>query len=497
MNNTNRFDNAKLPLIMGLISVISLVVGMRLQESLTTDGYINTAAKSNQEAIYEAAEHIKSKYYGALSDSSYTDAVIYEMIDQLDPYSHYFPEAQNNLYDTYIKGVDRGIGIELVSSLDTTYIYDIIEGSSADHSNVEKGDILKSINGIQINRQNLDTVSVITNDELGKSVALEIYSSTTEQTSVLELQIDELDVPLIDDYILQESASEQSVSYVKIKRFYSEVFRDFMDVMEKHKNTLGEDVSHLIIDLRDNPGGVVEETVKILNQFFQEKELPILSTQSKVNKPHEYKSNGRSFLKIEKIIILCNGNSASASEIMAGTLQDHDKAVLIGEDTYGKGLIQQNYDLSNNASINLSIGEYILPSGRSIYMPNEKDSIYLSLNNKRPLISQKGVNVDIDIMSCQNSKEHTRLLKDIVLQNQLWNIPQGDDQRDMWIGSLASKNLDEECATQTSEYLQWLYTKRHTSDGQLVSADKLDPHMKKGLEVILSNEYDRLTGYSN
>lgn len=497
MNKPNRFDNVKLPLLMGFISVISLVVGMRLQESLTSDGYLgqSTSSASKHKAIYEATEHIKSKYYGTLSDSAYTDAVIYEMVDQLDPYSHYFPEAQNKLYNTYIKGVDRGIGIDIESFSDTIYIYDIIKGSSADLSNLEKGDILKAINDIKINDQNLDTVSVITNSQLEKSVTLEVYSPKTQQTSVLELEIDELQIPLLDDYILQEETSNQSISYVRIKRFYSDVFRDFMDIMEKHKNTLGEDVSLLIIDVRDNPGGVVEETVKILNQFFQEKELPILSTQSKVNKAHEYDSNGRSFLKIEKIIILCNGNSASASEILAGSLQDYDKAVLIGEDTYGKGLIQQNYDLSNNASINLSIGEYILPSGRSIYKPIEKDSSYFSLNNKRPLISQKGVNVDVEMASCQSSKKHAGLLRDIILENHLWQ--QNQDYSDLMIASLQSKDFDVNCATETSEYLKWLYTKRHTRDGQLVSSKKVDPQMKKAIEIILSDDYDRITGYSN
>ena len=497
MKRSNRFDNTKLPLIMGLISLVSLMIGMRLQESLTADDYLKETQHSNHKAIYEAAEHIKSKFYGPLSDSAYTDAVIYEMIDQLDPYSHYFPEAQNKLYDTYIKGVDKGIGIDIVCDQDTVYIYDVIKGSAADSSNLTRGDILKSINGVILNEENVDTLAIIANQSDGAPVELEILGQATNNTRVVKLNVEELTIPLLEDYILQGNVANQDVSYIKIKRFYSNVFRDFMEVIEKHKNTLGEDVSHLIIDLRDNPGGVVEETAKILNQFFQTKDLPILSTQSKVNKAQDYKSNGRSFLKIDKIVILCNGNSASASEILAGSLQDHDRVVLIGEDTYGKGLIQQNYDLSNNASINLSIGEYILPTGRSIYDPVTEDSSYLCINNKRPLISQKGIKVDIELPACQNSKEQAKLLKNLIIKHQIWNRELTEDDKSKWISSLKIDGLDDNCATETYEYLHWLYAKRLIEDGTLLSSEVVDPHIKKAMEVILSDDYNKITGHSN
>lgn len=494
MKSNNRFENAKLPLIMGVISLISMVVGMRLQESLTTDGFIKESHKSNHKAIFEASEHIRSKFYGSLSDSAYTDAIIYEMIDQLDPYSHYFPEAQNRAYDTYIKGVDRGIGIDLVSHNDTAYIYDVINNSSAELSNIEAGEILISLNNLSINEENIDTVSIITNGDIGKIVTAKIFNANTQKYRTLDLKIEELTIPLIEDYILQSEENQKSVSYVRIKRFYSNVFRDFMEVMEKHKNALGQDVNELIIDLRDNPGGVVEETVKILNQLFQEKDLPILTTQSKVNKAHEYVSNGRSFLKIERVVILCNKNSASASEILAGSLQDHDKVVLIGEATYGKGLIQQNYDLSNNASINLSIGEYLLPTGRSIYQPNQTDSSFVSLNNQRRLFTQKGVGVDIDMASCQPSKEYPILLRSIIVGNKLWNTSSSDEYKSIWLEALKEKELDDDCEQETYEYLKWLHAKRQANDGDLLSEDLVDPQMKRALNVILTNEYDRITG---
>ena len=495
MNRINRFDNAKLPLIMGLISLVSLVIGMRLQDSLTTDGYLEHTKRSEHKAIYEASEHIRAKYYGTLSDSAYTDAVIYEMIDQLDPYSHYFPEAQNSIYDTYIKGVDKGVGIDLVSFNDTAFIYDVIESSSADVSKLERGEVLTNLNGVHITKDNIDTVSVITNGNIGETVKADIYNIKTSESRTVELKIEELNIPLIDDFILQSTNERSSVSYVKIKRFYSNVFRDFMEVMEKHKNSLGQDVSELIIDIRDNPGGVVEETVKILNQFFQEKDLPILSTKSKVNKAHEYVSNGRSFLKVEKIVILCNGSSASASEILAGTLQDHDKVVLIGEDTYGKGLIQQNYDLSNNASINLSIGEYVLPTGRSIYQPDKEDSSFVSINNGRPLISQKGISVDIEMSSCQSSKEYPRLLQDLIVQNKLWGKSAKDEA--IWTDALKTKDLDISCQKETYDNLKWLFTKRNAKSGELISEELVDPQMKKAMEVILSKDYDKITGFTD
>jgi len=163
MNINNQFENARLPLLMAVISVISMIIGMRLQDSLADDGIIQDDQQSSHKAIYQASEHIQSKYYGSMPDDSYVDAVISEMINQLDPYSHYFPKAQNSLYDTYIKGVGQGIGIDIALSEDSAYIYDIIDGSTADESFIERGDILLSINGLPINESNMDTLSVMTN----------------------------------------------------------------------------------------------------------------------------------------------------------------------------------------------------------------------------------------------------------------------------------------------------------------------------------------------
>jgi len=400
MNKSNPIRSAKLPLILSLVSVISMVIGMRLNESLVSDGYL--AKRSDQPAqrsIHEVSEHIQSKYYGEISDDQFTDAVIDAMVTELDPHSHYFPPERSARYDRYMSGLYRGVGIEFITRGDTAYIFNVLPGSPAADVGLKRGQIVAQIDSVELldSDYDIDSMLRVSSRELGDEVEISVLDADygLKQVSVT---VSEVEVPLINHYVVTAEDSA-SVSIVRIKRFYEDVYRDFMRALEDQK-TMGYNATHLIIDLRDNPGGIVEETVKILNQLIPEKQKLLLSTNKKSGRAKEYLSNGRTFLDIERIVIICNEASASASEILAGVLQDYDRGVVIGLPSYGKGLIQQNYDLSNDGSINLSIGEYILPSGRHIHPSSMTDSTYQSLVNTRSLSAGRGVPPDVLLEDC-------------------------------------------------------------------------------------------------
>ncbi len=494
MDKKENFKNWALPLLFALVSVISMFVGMRLEESLASDGYISPSKGSDHLAIYEASEHIRSKYYGAISDSVYVDEVVKGMVGQLDPYSRYFTEESTIKYDRYIDGLYQGLGLEFVVYGDTCYVYDVIDNSPADLADIKAGEIILFIDDVQVSGVEIDQDSLVrlTQKLENEKIILNVVDSKLGETRSLELVVSDITIPLIDDYIIA-SDSNEPISYVELKRFYGSVYRDFMEVLEGHKNKLGHDVKKLIIDLRDNPGGVVEETVKILNQLVNEKDKLLLTTRSKVDIDKSFTSNGRGFLSLERIVILCNANSASASEILAGVLQDYDKAVIIGENTYGKGLIQQNYNLSNQASINLSIGEYILPTGRSIYSFGKNDSTYTSLFKGRPLFSEKGITVDIPIEVCRLDGDEIKGLKEFVIENEIWSQqnleleltenPQG------FMSSL--KTTTDSCSIDINASFLWNVSKQLTEPGEIISERYVDVLVEKAVQLIRSDQYHK------
>ena len=354
-------DSYLLPLIIGLVSAISIIIGMRLQQSLVRDGY-NTSSELESDpvtAIYETTEHINSKYYGNPLDSSFSDEVIESIIEQLDPYSHYFKPDQDEFYERYMNGQYAGIGIEFIEYRDTIFCYDVVADSPADKAGIVEGDFIFQIDSASFlgSEANLDSlVSFLRSTDGTMQVSLGVSGSAEVRS--LELTPLDINLPLIDDYILSNGTSY--VSYVKIHRFYKSVYQDLMQALERHKDASGFAPPYLIIDVRDNPGGVVEETMKILNQLFDEKDVRLLETISRNSVSQVYKTNGRSFLDIDRVVVICNEKSASASEILAGVLQDHNQAVLVGSHTFGKGLIQQNYTLSNNCLL------YTSPSPRDL-----------------------------------------------------------------------------------------------------------------------------------
>ncbi len=481
---------------MAMVCAFGILIGMQFNQSLVDDGYVRKSDIPAHLAIYEASEHIKTKFYGDLNESVYTDAVLREMIDQLDPYSHYFGKKGSQRYDRYMDGLFRGIGLEFIQYRDSTYVYKVIPASPADQAGIKRGDIVISLDSIDLTNSMMPLDSLLRHkiNDLGDEVRIDIYSWSDAVIRSHNLNVEDVELPLIEDYIIQ-NGPESYISLVKIKRFYSNVFRDFMQVLERHGQMNGS-VQSLIIDLRNNPGGIVEETIKILNQFIPEKERLILSTKSRIQKTKEYHSNGRNFLDVERIVILCNEYSASASEILAGVLQDYDKAVIIGQNTYGKGLIQQNYDLSNQGSINLSIGEYILPSGRHIYGQNNTDSIYKSLVNARNLFAEKGIPVDIEISECPLQRTLEQKTKDLVVRDRLWEKEQILNI-DAAIAKLVYElNVEEDCIKQITANVKWSIIGNSIKNGDMIEKDDTDEYITEAIRVIRSDLYNEFLGYN-
>lgn len=461
---------------------------MRLQETLVKDNYTSSSQNEEMFAIYEAVEHIQAKYYGTVNDTDFTDEVIAQMITQLDPYSHYFEAQNSSAYSRFMTGIYEGIGVEIKSRDSAHYVFRVMPNSPAQKAGLSRGDKIVQVADIQTEGvfSSIDSLIYEFTSSEEDSLYLELYKINGTNQKVT-LQVMEVDQPLIEDFVIQTSP-DQTTSYVKIHRFYTNVFRDFMETLEEHEKEHGA-VSHLIMDVRGNPGGVVEETVKILNQLFEEKGLLLLSTKYRNGPEKEYKSNGRGFISIDRVVILCDENSASASEILAGVIQDYDRGVIIGENTFGKGVIQQNYKLENDASLHLTVGEYILPTGRLIHSANRSDTMFSSLINERPLKSLNGIPVDLDFENCGLTRGQKTKLNDQIIERKLWTAADVV----AYLGAKPFDLTDRPCSKALNANKAWYLYKKTLSNGAKVDG-LIDPLMSYAQELIWSDEYDVVLG---
>ncbi len=346
------------PITMAVIAVIGIVIGMRIQESLVFDGVVQKQNASNVAALSEAIRHIQSKYYGEVSTEEIADGLIFQLVDKLDPYSRYYSPSQYATYQDQMAGHISGVGVEMLSLHDTVYIVGLHPDGSAKNKGIRLGDRIISIDSTVLSGTGSSGLRGISRYEIGDTLNMTVLQEGVANSYQLVLK-------RLKQSLIHHKQIDSEGVYIKLDKFYNGCFQDFMDVFDEAAKQ-GIKYKYLILDLRNNPGGVLDESIKLLNQFFKESKVKLLTSVTSDSREKKYFTNGRSFLNLERTVILTNRNSASASEIMAGCLQDLHKAVIIGDTTYGKGLIQQSFELTNGGSISITTGHYELPAGNIV-----------------------------------------------------------------------------------------------------------------------------------
>ena len=361
-----------------------MVFGMRLQSSLEVDGYIQKKKKSPETAVTQAIDHVKSKYYGDYDSQEVTDHVLNAYLGSLDRHSRYFHKSQHTQYRNFVSGKYEGLGFEFMTGNASLYVSRVLKDSPAEKSGFYAGDKVLTIRNTPITGEyvNLDSIQVLCNSSPGDTIQFQINRLGSQEVRSLDVIVGSVKIPVVRAIPVKD----EKILYVDIQRFTNDVYQDFMEETEPYLQNGEYD---LIIDVRGNPGGTLEETVKIINQFFKESDQPLLSTIYRGGRKREFESTGRTFISVNEIVVLIDDESASSSEIVAGVLQDLDKAVIIGLPSYGKGSIQQNYMLSNGGSIQLTIGAYMLPGGRLIGSRHDSLNIWpdIEINEMRCLDS--------------------------------------------------------------------------------------------------------------
>ncbi len=321
-----------------------------------------TNANYSGRQVEEIIRFLETKYVGEVESDALVEKAIKAIMEGLDPHTHYFPPDQMDELEEKTMGQYVGIGVEILFIDDSLVVLYPKENSPAEKAGIMPGDYIIGINNQKIPDDSLTHEEVIElmKGSKGTRIKLTIKPMLEKEIKVIDIVREEIKVPsVIAGYMI-----DSTVAFIKLSRFTNTTYREFMDAWEKMYTQDG--ARNLVLDLRDNPGGYLREAVNILSQIFKEEGKLLVYTEGKNNNRTEYKSTGKVFFPVENVTVIINENSASASEIIAGCIQDHDRGLIIGTRSYGKGLVQEQYDLSNGGTLRLTVSKYYTPSGRLI-----------------------------------------------------------------------------------------------------------------------------------
>jgi carboxyl-terminal processing protease len=352
------------PLMLSACIAIGMMIGYKMNDKpenaliSTMDYPVDSLMMTGR--VEELIRFIENKYVDKVDSEKLIAAALKGVFEELDPHSIYLSPDETESVNDQMDGEYDGIGIENFIIDDTVRVSAVLKNSPAEKAGIRVFDKIISIDGNPVTGKDTKYTDVrnLLKQKPGTKVKILFMRGPAQVT--LDVTVGEVEVKTVSAQYLKDI---QTV-LVKIDRFGDNTYREFMDVVELYFSK--NNAKHIILDLRDNPGGFLPEATNILCQIFEEKERLLLYTEGRSNKKNEYKSTGKRFFPIDQVVVLIDENSASASEIIAGAIQDWDRGLVIGRRSFGKGLVQEQYKLNNGGAVRLTVARYFTPSGRSI-----------------------------------------------------------------------------------------------------------------------------------
>ena len=306
----------------------------------------------------EVLNKINKEYVEEIDQSEAMDAAINGVLQSLDPYSAYMsPESFENM-QTETSGEFGGLGIEVSMEAGVVKVISPLDDSPAYEAGVKAGDYIVKINNIQVQGKTLNEAVEIMRGPVGSDIEITVRRKGVKKALVFNITRKIIKVRSVKSKII-----DNNIGYIRLTAFNENSSNQIKKkINEFNKN---ENIEKYILDLRNNPGGLLSQAIKITDFFLSSGE--IVSTKSRQeNENRKWFAQAGDILNGETLVVLINNGSASASEIVAGALKDHKRAILVGENSYGKGSVQSIIPLRNKGAIRLTISKYYLPSGESI-----------------------------------------------------------------------------------------------------------------------------------
>jgi carboxyl-terminal processing protease len=368
------------PFLLSLAVVIGMIMGVKFSDKSLGDMIqkVPGSLEMGNGRVEDIIRFVENKYVDKLDSDSLIEAAVQSIMSSLDPHSVYISPDQLELVNEQMQGSFEGLGLETLVVNNELAVVSLVEDGPASQAGLAIRDRILSVNGdtLKADLLTFEYVSSHLQGAKGDTLALAVLRDSTHIN--FKIVIDDVLIPSVE----AAYEIEPGIAYIKLKRFSAKSYAEFMEALEpliKEKSSMD-----LIIDLKDNPGGYLPETTKILGQLFPEKGRLLVYTQGKNSKLTEYKTNGQTFYEVGDVVVLINEYSASGSEILAGAIQDWDRGLVIGRRSFGKGLVQEQFSLSNGGAIRLTVSRYYTPSGRSIQKPYDHVNGYLEdLDNRK------------------------------------------------------------------------------------------------------------------
>ena len=308
----------------------------------------------------EVLENIKKEYVDEVDQAEIMDSAINGVLQSLDPYSAYMSPELFKEMQTDTKGEFGGLGIEIGMEAGVVKVISPIDDTPADKAGIKAGDYIVKIGKEQVQGKSLMEAVKLMRGPVGTSIDLTIRRKNVKKPLEFKIIRKIIEVRSVSSELVSK---ERNVGYIRLKSFNENSDSQFLKEIQKFKKN--PKIVGYVIDLRNNPGGLLTQAINITDFFLDDGE--IVSTKGrKISETRKFFARKGDEVKGKPIVVLINNGSASASEIFAGALKDHKRAIILGENSYGKGSVQSIIPLRNGGGMRLTISKYYLPSGKSI-----------------------------------------------------------------------------------------------------------------------------------
>lgn len=359
-----------LPLWIGIALAAGVFIGSKLNFNDNTEKIFATSSKKDK--LNRLIDYIDYEYVDNVNTDSIVDVTVNGILENLDPHSVYIPKSQYARAADDMRGAFIGIGVSFYIYKDSIAVIRTIEGGPAEKAGIRGGDRIiyadgKKLFGELVER---DSIANYLKGEINSRVSLDVYRPSEKKT--LTLKVRRKQVPLIS--VDASYKISDDLGYIKLNRFSETTYKEFESALSKLKD---HGITKLVLDLRNNPGGYISTAERVVDEFLENNKL-VLITKNKSGDINKTYATRKGDFEHGKLYVLINENSASASEIVAGALQDNDKGTIIGRRSFGKGLVQREMSLGDGSAVRLTIARYYTPTGRSIQRPygNGNDPYY-------------------------------------------------------------------------------------------------------------------------
>lgn len=351
-----------LPLLFGVVMVLGMVLGYKLRDNTqTARSFFQFDIKRSP--IQEVLDLVMMKYVDKVDTDTLGNDAIQDMLSKLDPHSSYIPAVDLGPITEDLKGNFQGIGIEFQIFSDTVNVLSVLPGGPSEKAGLLVGDkFLKVEDSIVTGNVNSESIKNLLRGPAGSSVRTTVLRGAERKE--ITIQRGTIPLPALDAGYM----ATPNTGYIRLSKFSETTYEEFMTALEKLQS---RGMQQLILDLRGNGGGILGEAVDIADEFLDGDKL-IVYTEGEHSPRQEYRARRKGLFEQGALVLLLDEQSASASEVLAGALQDWDRAAVIGRRSFGKGLVQEQYELSDGSALRLTVARYYTPSGRSIQKPYDK-----------------------------------------------------------------------------------------------------------------------------